>query len=645
MKYQKLFEPGKIGKLNVKNRIVMAPMHIGLVSAMGEVTQRMIDYYVERAKGGVGMIIVENACVDWPVAKVSPAVLTIHNDKFIAGLADLVEEITPYDVKTSIQLHHAGRQTTLRNLEGQQLVAPSAIPSEGAGGDIPRALSIEEILDTENKFVEAAYRAKLAGFDSVELHAAHGYLFTQFLSPVANRRTDLYGGSLENRARFSLEVVEKIKDRLGEDFPIIYRFSAEERVKGGLTLDESKIVVQMLEKAGVDAFHVSAGCYDARPWIVPCYDMPHGVLVPYAEEIKKVVNVPVITVGRLGIEPELCERILEEGKADFIALARPLLTDAEWTNKVRDGRLEDIRPCIYCNDGCQGRQFRELRVSCDLNYEQGRERDAKIKPTEKVKKVIVIGGGPGGMEVAMTAKLRGHDVTLYEKSGVLGGQLIAASAPPFKSDYKALLNYYIGQMKKLGIDVKLNEEATISTVKKLNPDVVIVATGAIPLIPDILGINSKNVVLANDVILGLKKVGTNVIVIGGSYVGCETAWLLAQQGKKVTLLTRMEKIAPEMNIPNRALLQWRFDELGITVLTRTHPIEITEHGVTAVTESGKKLDLEADNVVVARGSVSVKDLGEELQGKVKEVYMIGDCVEPRTLREAIHEGARIGRMI
>lgn len=645
MKFQKLFEPGKIGKITLKNRIIMAPMHIGLVSAVGEVTQRMVDYYIERAKGGVSMIIVENACVDWPTGKVSPTVLTIHNDKFIAGLGDLVEEINVFGVKTSIQLHHVGRQTTLRNLEGQQLVAPSAIPSMGAGGDVPRALSIEEIRDIEDKFVQASYRAVLAGFDSVELHAAHGYLFTQFLSPLTNRRTDLYGGTLENRARFSLEIVEKIKDKLGKNFPLIYRFSADEHVKGGLTLEESKNAAQMLEKAGVDAFHVSAGSYDARPWVCPCYDMPHGVLVPLAEEIKKTVNVPVIAVGRLGIEPELAEKVLEDGKADFIAIARPLLTDAEWANKVKDGRLADIRPCIYCNEGCQGRQFRELHVSCDLNYAQGREKEAKITPAEKQKKVLVVGGGPGGMEAAIVAKLRGHKVSLYERSNVLGGQLIVASAPPFKSDYRALLNYYINQIKKLGIETKLGKEVTPSLAKKLDPDVVIVATGATPKIPDILGIDSKIVVLANDVLLGTRKVGKKIVVIGGSYVGCETAWFLAKQGKKVTLITRMGRIAPEMNIPNRDYLLMKFDELGIEVLMHTHPLEITKHGVKAISETEETLQLEADNVVIARGSIPNDSLAQKLKGAVKEIYTIGDCVEPRTLREAIHGGAKVARMI
>jgi len=646
--YRKLFEPINIGRNIVKNRFVMPAMHSTFVSEFGAVTKRLIDYYVARARGGVGLIVVENTCIDWPIAKVSPTVLRIDDDKFIYGLSELAEAIHLYDVVAMIQLHHVGRQTTLSNTEGLQPVAPSAIPVEEEalyapeGYPIPRVLTIEEIERIEDKFMQAAVRARKAGFDGIELHGAHGYIFSQFFSPKTNKRNDLYGGSLRNRARFAIEVVEKIKEKL-KDFPVIFKFSADEYVEGGATLEDSKKLVQWLEEAGVDAFCVSAGTYESRYWSQPCYDMPYGVLLPLAEEIKKVVNVPVIAVGKMTLE--LAEKAIEEGKCDMVAFGRPLLADPELPKKAFEGKLDDIRPCIYCNEGCQGRQWLNLYLSCDVNYEHGREELAKIQPVERPKKVLIVGGGPAGLEAARVAALRGHEVVLYEKNDKLGGNWIVASMPHFKESYRALLRYLVNQVNKLNVKIELNRDVTPAFLKEKGGDVVIIATGAIPLIPDIPGINLEKVVTADKVILGAKEVGEKIAIIGGGRVGCETAWFLAEKGKKVTIIEIQKYLVSDLNPVNRDYILKKLRELNVNAFTETHTREITEEGVIVINKAGNKCLIEADDVVLAVGYKPNNKLVKELQGQVGLLYAIGDCVKPRSVREAIHEGSRVAREI
>jgi len=646
---KKLFEPVSIGKMMVENRIVMPPMHSTFVSEFGGVTKKLIDYYEARAKGGVGLIVVENACIDWPIAKVSPTVLRIDDNKFIYGLYELVTTIHKHGVKTGIQLHHVGRQTTLANTEGLQPLAPSPIPVEEyalyapEGYPVPKALTLEEIEGVEKKFVEAARRAKQAGFDSVEIHGAHGYIFSQFISPKTNRRTDIYGGSLKNRARFAVEVVEKIKQKLG-DYPIIFKLSADEYVEGGTTLEDSKKVVKWLEDAGVDSFCVSAGTYESRYMSQPCYDMPFGIHLPLAEELKKAVNVPIIAVGKMNWE--LAEKAIEDGKADLVAFGRPLLADADLPKKIAEGRFDDIRPCVYCNEGCQGRQWLNLPCECDVNYEHGREATARIQPAERAKKVLVVGGGPGGLEAARVAALRGHEVTLCEKEGKLGGRWVVASSLPFKKDCLPLITYYINQLNKLNVKVQLGKRVTPDYVEEVGPDVVIVATGALPVTPDIPGVDLPNVLTADDILTGKGEVGGRIAVAGGGRVGCETAWLLSEKDKDVTVIEQKADIVTDLNPCNRDYLLKKFDELKIKVLTRTYVTSIYEKGIDVVDHEWNRYTIEVDNVVLAMGYVADSNLFKELKRIGKwQVYAIGDCVEPRVIRDAIYEGSSLAREI
>lgn len=645
---EKLFEPIRIGKLELKNRIVMPAMCSKLGTEFGAVSDRLIDYYVERAKGGVSLIIIENTCIDWPVGKAGTSPIRADEWKFIHGLHDLAEAVHPYGTKIATQLHHTGRQNSvLASTEGQELVAPSAIPCLPTGGDMPRALTIEDIEGLIGKYVLGATITRAAGFDAVEIHGAHGYLITQFMSPYTNKRTDEYGGDFEGRMKFALKIVEGIRAAVGPDFPIIFRLSADEYIEGGLTLEDNKLVAQKLESAGVDALSVSAGIYESPPWysrIFPTMGMPVGCNVHLAEAIKRVVNIPVIVAGKLG-NPVLAQEVLKEGKADLIAMGRPLLADPELPKKAAEGRLDDIRPCLYCNEACAGNLSRMWRISCQVNAALGREKEYEIRPAEKAKRVLIIGGGPGGMEAARVAALRGHDVTLYEKEEKLGGQLLPASVPQFKQSIKDQVEYLENQIKKLGVKIELGTEVTPGLVKELKPEVVILATGASHLIPEIPGAGGEKIATASEILLGKREAGKKVVIVGGGEVGSELAWFLAEKGKKVTIVEMLYGVAMDMNLFSRFYLLNKLAELGVEVLIATTAEEITDKGVVAVDMGGTKQVIEADTVILAVGFRSNKELEEKLKGRVPQLYTIGDCVKPGKILGAIHGGARVARQI
>ncbi len=645
---EKLFEPVKIGKLQLKNRIVMPALNTKLGTEFGAVSDRMIDFYVERAKGGVSLIVIENTCVDWPVGKAGTNPIRADEWKFVQGLHDLAEAVHLYGTKIATQLQHTGRQgSAMTSAEGQQLVAPSAIPCLPTGAEMPRELTIEEIEGLIGKFIFGAAITRTAGFDAVEIHGAHGYLITQFMSPYSNKRTDEYGGNFENRMRFALRIVEGVRAAVGPDFPIIFRLSGDEYIEGGLTLEDNKLIAQRLESAGVDALSVSSGIYESPPWygrIFPTMGMPEGCNVPLAAEIKRVINIPVIVAGKLG-DPLLAEEVLKDGKADLIAIGRPLLADPELPRKAAEGRLDDIRPCLYCNEACAGSIANFWRISCQVNPALGKEREYEIKPAAKIKRVLVVGGGPAGMEAARVAALRGHEVTLYEKGNSLGGQLAPASAPRFKQSIKRLAEYLKRQIEKVNVKVELGREVNPELIKKLKPDVVILATGASHLVPDIPGVGLEKVATASEILLGKKEAGDRVVVVGGGEVGAELAWFLAEQGKKVTIIEMLYGVAIDMNLFSRFYLLDKMAELGIEVLANTTAGEITDKGVVAVDISGDKRVIEADTVVLATGFKSNSELADKLRGKIPGVYAIGDCAEPHKIWGAIHGGARVARQV
>lgn len=639
MELSKLFEPGSIGAMEVKNRIVMAPMAVRLCSESGAVTQRFIDFYVERAKGGTGLIILENTCVDWPLGKAGDFPVRLDSDRFIHGFHDLADAVHPYGAKLATQLQHAGRQTHMDATEGLRPVTSSVLP--GTTGTLPRKLTIPEIHEIEEKFAQAALRTKAAGFDAVEIHGAHGYLVTQFLSPFMNRRTDMYGGSLENRVRFAVEMVERVREKVGPDFPIIFRLSADEYVPGGIELEEAKLISLRLEEAGVDALHVSAGVYEVtRTTSPPTMVEPRGCYVHLAAGVRQVVNVPVIAVGRIN-NPVLAEEILEQGKADFIALGRQLLADPYFPDKAARGAWDDIRPCIACNQ-CIGRLIRHWRIGCCVNAETGRERETQLRPVDGKKKILVAGGGPAGMEAARVAALRGHEVSLYERSEQLGGQLLLASVPSFKKEIEEFIRYQVRQLDKVGVRVERGREVTRDLVKRVKPDVIIMATGARPLIPHIDGIDREEVVTAEAVLGGTVEVGKSVLVAGGGKVGVEMACHLAEQGRAVTLVEMTEEIGADLEPTEKVYFPLRLKRAAVTLLTERKVDRVTKDGVEIVSPGWEKELIPAETLVLALGAESDDALAQGLAGLDVEVYAIGDCVKPGSIYEAVHDGFRVG---
>ncbi|MFC1980977.1 FAD-dependent oxidoreductase [Chloroflexota bacterium] len=488
-----------------------------------------------------------------------------------------------------------------------------------------------------NTWGAATARAKTAGYDGIMIHGGSGYLVGEFLSPLTNKRNDSYGGSVERRARFAVELMRSAKESGGRDFVIIFRLGCDEHIPGGFAIQEATIVAQVLEEAGADAIGVVSGGIAHDEWVVPPAALPLACNTDLSLAIRRKVAIPVMVAGRI-TSPELAERVLAEGKADFIDLGRELIADPCFPQKAAEDRAEDIVPCIGCIN-CDTRPTNKP-VTCTVNLAVGKEKEFAIKPVTSPKSVLVIGGGPGGMEAALVAALRGHRVALWEKATQLGGQLNQAAIPPHKVELGILKDYLSTQLRKAGVMVELEKEATLEAVKRFEPDVVVVATGSRPLIPEIPGIGQSGAVDAREALTrGVE--GDHVVVIGGELVGCETAEFLADQGKKVTVVRRGKEMATDVPRSARKLLLPRLEAKGVKLLPMIQYDKISDQGVSVIHPDGTKEVLEADTVVLATGSVAENDLFFALKDMVREVYHIGDCYEPRKLKDAIHEGAKV----
>ncbi len=640
MELTKLFTPIDVGAMRSKNRLVMSPMATNYGDKRGLVIPRQIAYYAERAKGGVGMVTIE--CTSVTATGKSVALQpVIHSDECIPGLAKLARAINEYDCRSIVQLHHSGRRAASKWNHGVMPRAPSSIPI--VGGEMPIEMTFDDIEAMIEAFADAALRAKKAGFDAVELHGGHGYLIAQFLSPLSNRRTDKYGGNLENRTRFAVETVRRIKDKAGHDYPVLMKMSADEYLPGGLTQDDTRIIARMFQDAGVNAVTASAGhtgvAAEGFARTVPGASFPRGCNVHLAQGLREAVSIPVGAVGRIN-DPILADNILKENKADLIYMGRALIADPELPAKAMRGDFEDIRTCIACSMCNKTMSAEPPDMSCAVNAAAGKEETSRIVPAARPRKVLVVGGGPAGMEAARVAALRGHKVSLYEKGKQLGGQLLLASIPPYKDEIPYFLQYLVTQIRKAGVNVQVGKKVTASTVKRLKTDVIILATGSVPGVPEIHGADSDNVVTAEDVLTGKAQLKDSpVVIVGGDIIGCETGEFLAMKGKKVTIVEMLPEIAGDMEHTAKLLLEKRLKGYGATILTRTKVKRITAESV--VLENGD--EIKAGSVILV-GRNPDRALTGALQGAA-EVYAIGDCEKPRMITDAIREGAEIGRKI
>ncbi|OGA33822.1 MAG: hypothetical protein A3G80_08840 [Betaproteobacteria bacterium RIFCSPLOWO2_12_FULL_62_13b] len=656
----RLFEPGRIGKMVLKNRIIMAPMGVPRIATRGGyLSKEYLAFYEARAKGGVGFIQMSISALGKPWATgltFAPGSLSIVDDEHLPSARRFVDAMHDHGVKVSFQITHHGavlswmlhKMPPEKRPRGLRVVAPSPVPFSQTG-EVPHALTVSEIHALVEAFGEAAKRGKAAGFDAVRIQACHGYLIHQFLSRRTNKRADEYGGSLQNRARFACEITRRIRQEVGPDYPVIIRLNGNDFLEGGITVADAVQHAQLFAEAGVDALDVSSGPFESHHWQFLTMYQPSGALVSAAAAIKKAVKVPVMTVGK--IDALMAERILQEGSADFVQFGRPLIVDPELPNKAMEGRWEDIRPCIYC-DTC----MRSLDSStCSVNPAFAKELEYTIEPAQQSKKVWVVGGGIAGMEAARTLAERGHKVTLYEKSDKLGGQWNVLSA--YRPEQGSLVRYLSRQLDKTGVKVVVGEEATQQMVEEMKPDAVVVATGASPAtLDDVPGIDGERVVFAHEVLTGKVQTGNEVVVVitGRGSRGLAAALFLAEQGKTVSVVAK-SKIAWGLNHNIKLALLENLIKLRVAMFPDSTLESVTDKGVHIIWDGGEPperggpryevLFLRADSVVLAAGLRSENALGERLSGFMPEIYRIGDCVEPRGVLAAIHEASEVGRKI
>lgn len=632
MNYEKLLEPIRVGHHVWRNRIVMPACETRLSNPDGSSSREMADYYGERAKGGAAAIIVENTFVDNKESRSSLVSSGMYNDHMIASRYYVSQAIKEGGADAILQISHGGRQANA-GATGLQCVAPSEIPCKFVQRK-PRALTHDEIVEIEDCFAAAALRAKMAGFDGVEIHGAHGYLICSFLSPYTNHRTDEYGGSAENRARFPKNIIRKVREAVGPDFIVGYRLSASEGVEGGLTPVDTAAFAKSIEN-DVDYINVAAGIYETmEQYIIPPNYEPHAMVVPFAKVIKEqVTQCPVIVVNSL--TPETAEKALEDECADVIAMGRPLIADPELPNKLMQGRREDIRPCCRGHEGCVSLFFSGCPIRCEVNPQCGRERELKLVKTTNPQNIVIVGGGVAGMEAARYASEVGHHVTLIEKSKELGGHFIEATIPSFKEDHKNVLEWLKTQVNKADIRILMNTEATPELIKELNPDTLIIATGSkyvsLP-IPGITQAIKPDAAIKREV-----SIGDKVVVIGGGLVGAEVALDLGNEGKDVTIIEMLPGIVLQDEPLSQISLTKHLAKANVKCLTSCKVIEIKENTVVYETEDHKQLEVPYDTVVSATGLKPDDEMSDQFKGICKKVIKIGDARQAKKIFECFHQ--------
>lgn len=624
MEFTTLLSPIKIGNLEIKNRFVVPPMGTNYASIDGTVTQQMIDYYTARAKGGFGLIIVEVTAVD-PIGKAIICEPGLWEDAQIPGMKALVDSVHAAGAKIFVQLHHCGRQTAPPYIYDKQPVAPSAVACP-LMDCIPRELETEEVWHLIDEFGDAALRAKKAGFDGVEVHGAHGYIIAQFMSPHANKRTDEFGGNFQGRMKFPLEIFKNIRKKCGDDYPMSFRYGYDEKVNGGRTLEDSTVIARLAEEAGVNVLHVSIMTYASLPYMSAPPAMPSGFNQHPTSVIKHSVNIPVISVGRYN-NMFLIEDVLRAGRVDMVALGRESICDPEIPNKVAEGRLDEISYCIGCVQSCLGYLFdaSKNKISCLVNPVTGHEGEYDLSPVANPKKVLVVGGGPGGLIAAWTAAKKGHSVILCEKDNRLGGQFRFAAVPPCKHELAGGIKYYITMCKKYGVDVRMNTAVDTDYIKSVVPDAIILATGSSTLYPNIPGVKNEKFVTCCDILGGKVQPGHKVLVAGGGMSGVETADFLGEHNRDVTVMEMRPDVALDEQATVRYFLMQRLEEHKTKFVTGAKITEFFDDGV-AYEQDGKACELRGfKTIVLAMGGVPYNPLEAVAKKLVKEVYIVGDA--------------------
>jgi 2,4-dienoyl-CoA reductase (NADPH2) len=664
--YPLLFSPIQINSMALKNRIVMTAMHLGYTPG-GKVTDRLIEFYALRARGGVGLIIVGGCTIDAWAGMAD--MISIKDDSFLPGLERLASAAKQGGAKTAAQLYQAGRYAHSSMIGGKKPFSASAVRSRFTG-ETPRPLDLEEIPEVQARFAEAALRAKKAGFDAVEILGSAGYLVSQFFSTLTNLRTDRYGGSFENRMRFGIEVVRRVRNAVGVSYPILMRLAGNDFMEGSNTNKEARIFASELEKAGVDCFNVTGGWHETR---VPQLTMhvPRKAFTYLAQGIMSAVSVPVIASNRIN-DPGLAEEVLKEGQADLVTMARALLADPDLPGKALQGKEDLIVHCIACNQGCFDRVFQFAPATCTVNPAAGTEMELPVAPASPKKKVMIIGGGPAGMKAAITASDRGHQVMLVEKTGRLGGQLLLNEKIPGREEILLAARDLERNLKARPVEILLGREADEAFIRQRGPDALVLATGASPALPPIPGVNHSKVLLAWDVLGGKATVGTKVVIVGGNAVGLETALYLASQGtlppevlhflmvhkaespemleellnrgnKEVCVVEMTKKPGQDLGMSTRWTVMAELKRLGVKMISGATAIEVTEAGLKIQKEAREEV-LPADSIVLATGSKSENALAS-LKDLVPELYVIGDAKSPRNALEAIREGFLTGATI
>jgi len=664
MDFPHLFSPITINSMALKNRIVMTAMHLGYTPE-GEVTDRLVAFYTLRAKGGVGLIMVGGCPIDEHGGMVG--MIGLNDDRYIPGLERLTRSVKQNGAKIAAQLYQAGRYTHSSMIGGKKPFSASAVRSK-LTGETPRALDEDEIPQVQERFAQAAVRARTAGFDAVEILGSAGYLISQFLSPVTNQREDAYGGPLENRMRFGLEVIEKTRAAVGPDYPVILRIAGNEFMEGGNTNEEARLFAKAAEAAGVDLFNVTGGWHETR---VPQLTMsvPRQAYVYLAQGIKSAVTVPVLASNRIN-DPSIGDAIIRNGQADLVTVARGLLTDPDFPNKAGEGNSNLIYHCVACNQGCFDSIFRGKPATCLVNPRAGKEMETPVSVTDKVKTILVIGGGPAGMKSACTAAQRGHRVILMEKKTRLGGQLLLNALIPGREELLTAAADLQNNLEALDVDIRLGVTADAEKIQTVEPDAVVLATGAAPVTPSLPGIDGPNVVQSWDVLAGHATVGDRVAILGGNAVGLETALYLAGLGtltpevlhflmingaesvdtlnvllrkgiKSVTVVEMTRKAGADIGLTTKWTIMGELKRLGVKIMTETEAVGITPESL-EIQGKGVGTRIEADTIVLAAGSRAVNGLLRDIEPLALEVHVIGDAKDPRDALTAIQEGFEVG---